>query len=337
MKSRIINLLIIVSIIMSILLSGCVDNKSDNKDKADKVSTIRIGSTAPGHAKFVVEEEKKWMEEEFAKDEIKVEFYPFTGGGSEAMTALASGSLDFAYTGSDPPLRTVAAGADIKLIAISQFGNPNQGSSIIVKNGSTIKSAKDLKGKKVAYLKGTVRHSTLAKALQYEGLTMKDIESLNLNFQASAPALLRGDIDAIVESATTIYPLVSKGEAVVIWDAKDHSEVVTAASQITVSGDFARKHPDIVKRFLKVDAKTAEWIDKNYEEAVRVFANGTKQDEEAVRRIYVGSFYVNPKLSNEAVDSLKEQESFMRVNNIMEGKVNFDTFLDKSFQDEISK
>lgn len=128
-----------------------------------------------------------------------MEFYPFTGGGSEAMTALASGSLDFAYTGSNPALRTASAGADIKLIAISSF-NTLTSTAIIVRNDSKIRTISDLKGKKVAYLKGTVRHAAIVKSLKKENMPIADIESFNLNFQASGPALIRGDIDALVEN-----------------------------------------------------------------------------------------------------------------------------------------
>lgn len=318
-----------------VLVIGIVGIFAINSQNGEhKIPAIRIGSTAPGHLKFILFQEKGWMDEEFAKDGIKVEYYPFTGGGSEATTALASGSLDFAYTGSNPALRTAAAGADVKLIALSGF-NPLTTVSIIVRNDSDIKSVKDLKGKKVAYLKGTVRHSSLAKALKTEGLSIKDIESLNLNFDASGPALIRGDVDAVVESESIVFPLVSKGAARVIISGRDRPDWATP-SAINVNGDFAKKHPDIVKRFLKIDLKTAQWAEEHPDETIKIFANATKQKEEAVRKQYPqNTFYVDPKITDTAIQRLKDEEEFMKENNLLEGKIDFNSWVDKSFLDSV--
>jgi len=306
----------------------------------EKLSVIRIGSTAPGHLKFILFQEKGWMDEEFAKDAIKVEYYPFTGGGAEALMALSSGSLDISYNGADPGLRTAAAGADIKLIGISSFGNPALGaSSIIVRNDSNIKSVKDLKGKKVAYLKGTMRHATIIKALETEGLSIKDIESFNLNFQASGPALIKGDIDALVEGETTVFELVSKGAARTLWRGKDHPEISSPASEINVRGDFARKHPDIVKRLLKIDLKTSRWADENPDETIKIFSKATKKDEKNVREVSYpeNKFYQNPQITDRAIQSLKDEEQFMKENGLMDGNVNWDSWVDKSFIDSVIK
>jgi aliphatic sulfonates family ABC transporter substrate-binding protein len=317
-------------------LTGIYFIANNSQSSEEKVSVIRIGSTAPGHLKFILFQEKGWMDEEFARDGIKVEYYPFTGGGSEAMAALASSSLDFAYTGADPALRTAAAGADIKLIALSSFGNPVSGaSSIIVRNDSKIQSVKDLKGKKVAYLKGTMRHATTIKALHTEGMSIKDIESFNLNFEASGPALIRGDIDALVESETTVYKLLSEKAARTIWKGRDHPEFASPASVVNVRGDFAKKHPEIVKRVLKVDLKTAQWADENPDETIKIYSKATKKDEKNVKEFSYpeNKFYQNPQITDRALQSLKDEEQFMKENGLMEGKVDFNSWIDKSFLD----
>ena len=148
----------------------------------DKPDVIRIGSTAPGHLKFILAKQDGWWDKEFAKDGIKVELVTFKGG-SEATTALATGAIEFAYTGNNPALRVAASGADVKLIGLSSYVRAG-GSYIVVKTDSPLKTLQDLKGKKVAYLTGTVRHSNFSKALDSVGLTTNDVESLNLPFEA---------------------------------------------------------------------------------------------------------------------------------------------------------
>ncbi len=327
-------LLSIVIIALLIGSAGFYFYGNNSQSSEEKISVIKIGSTAPGHLKFLLNMEKGWLDEEFAKDGIKIEYYPFTGGGSEAMVALASGGLDFTYTGTDPALRTAAAGADIKMIGLSSFGNPVSASSIIVRNDSAIKSVKDLKGKKVAYLKGTVRHATITKALKNEGLSINDIESFNLDFAASGPALIRGDVDAIVESESTTFPLVSKGDAKILFSGKDHPGFQSPPSPINVRGDFARKHPDIVKRLLKIDLKTSQWADEHFDETMEIFARVRKQNETATRNAYSASnktVFNDPRITDDAIQALKDEEEFMKENNLMEGKVDYNSWIDKSF------
>lgn len=328
----VIGLLLIAGVSGIIIAWG---NSPGNEEKIsvgndEKVSVIHIGSDAGSYLKFILLEQKGWLDEEFAKDGIKVEYHSFAGGAA-AQVALASGSLDFAYTGSNPSLRTAAAGADTKLIAIASFGNPVSGSSIIVRNDSTIKSISDLKGKKVGYLKGTGRHSSLAKALSTVGMSsLKDIESFNLDFAASGPALIRGDIDALVEGESTTYPLISTGQVRAIWKGKDHPDLKAAPSTVTVRGDFAKKHPDIVKRFLKFDLKAAQWADINPDDTIKINVNATKQAEKAIRMKYpanITTFYLDPQITNEAIQSLKDEVIFLRENELLDGELNIDSWV----------
>jgi len=299
-----------------------------------KVTVIRIGSTAPGHVKFLLNQQKHWLDEEFAKDGIKVEYFPFAGGGQEAATALATGGLDIAFTASAPALRTAASGANVKLIALSSFGS-NGGSSIAVRKDSSIQSVKDLKGKKVAFLTGTVRHSTITKALKLEGLSLKDIDGLNLAFEASGPALMRGDIDAIVEGRTTFTPLADTDSIRIILDGRDHPEW-SSPSAISVNGDFLKKHPDLVKRFLKIDLLSARWADANPAETIKIIADATKKKLSAVQKDHPDNkFYTEPRISQQAIDAFKSEEIFLKDAGLANGTVNYGNWIYSKLIDEV--
>lgn len=85
---------------------------------------------------------------------------------------------------------------------------------------------------------GTIRHSVLVKSLQSVGLAMKDIDSLNMSFESSAPALARGDI--------TVAILVNKGIAKVLIDNSRNLEWEISLL-ITANGDFAKNNMYIIK------------------------------------------------------------------------------------------
>ncbi len=303
---------------------------------ADKPDIIRIGSTAPGHLKFILQRHSGSLAKEFEKDGIKVEFIAFTNGGSEATTALATGAVEFIYTGNNPALRVAAAGADVKAIGLSSYVKEN-GSAIIVKTDSPIKSIDDLKGKKVAYLTGTVRHSTFAKALKSVGLMLADVESLNLAFDASGPALVRGDVDAVVESGDVAAKLVETGQARVILDASSHPEW-SAPFLVSANGEFVRKYPDLVRRLLKVDIETARWADAHPDETIKIFVDETKSSEKSVRKTYRDNvFYQDPKVTPEALASLKSEEQFMADAKLLKGSVDYDKWIDSSYLDAAYK
>jgi sulfonate transport system substrate-binding protein len=302
----------------------------------DKPSLIRIGSTAPGHLKFILARHSGAFDQEFAKDGIKVELVVFTNGGSEATTALATGAIEVTYTGNNPALRVAAAGADVKAVGLSSFTKAD-GSAIIVRADAPFKTVADLKGKKVAYLFGTVRHSIFSKALHAVGLTTNDVDSLNLAFDASGPALVRGDVDAIVETEDVAAKLVEAGQARVLLDANDHPEW-SAPYIISVNGEFARKYPDILTRLLKVDIELARWADAHPDETIKIFSEETKSLEKAVRKTYAdGHFYQDPRITDAAIQSLKGEEAFMSEAKLLKGTVKYDSWIDQSYLDKAYK
>jgi len=302
----------------------------------DKPSLIRIGSTAPGHLKFILARHSGAFDQEFAKDGIKVELVVFTNGGSEATTALATGAIEVTYTGNNPALRVAAAGADVKAVGLSSFTKAD-GSAIIVRADAPFKTVADLKGKKVAYLFGTVRHSIFSKALHAVGLTTNDVDSLNLAFDASGPALVRGDVDAIVETEDVAAKLVEAGQARVLLDANDHPEW-SAPYIISVNGEFARKYPDILIRLLKVDIQLARWADAHPDETIKIFSEETKSLEKAVRKTYAdGHFYQDPRITDAAIQSLKGEEAFMSEAKLLKGTVKYDSWIDQSYLDKAYK
>lgn len=288
---------------------------------------IRIGSTAPGHLKFVLLRNLKLLEKEFEAEGIDIELVTFDGG-SAASVALGSGQLDLMYTGNNPALRLAASGADVVAVGLSSWVPQNE-TTIIVRADSDIQKLEDLQGRNVAYLVGTVRHSTLAKALSTVGLSTNDVQPFNFGIETAGPALSRGDVDAIVESTATVQSLVDQGFARVIFDGNAHTDW-SSPFPITVNGAFARDYPNALARILAVDIKLAEWADANPEETIRVFVEETGRSEAATRATYPdGKFFQATELTPEAIASLKEEETFMAENDLLEGRVDYERWVDQ--------
>lgn len=292
---------------------------------------LRIGTTAPGHVKFLLSRDQKFFDQALAAQGTKVDYLVFTGGGSEVQTALGSGAIDVAYTGASPALRLAARSATAtQLIGLS--GVPLQGSvSIVVAKNSPLQSLQELKGRKVAYLSGTIRHSVFVKALQSKGLSVKDVESINMPFEASSAALARGDIDAIVESDITIAPLVQRGIARVLFDNTSHPEWEVPLL-ITANGEFAKKYPGTLQALLAADKQVADWANQHFAQAVSIYARERKTSEDAVRKEYPDSrFNEDPRITDQVLQTLRAETAFMQESKLLQGQIDFERWVNKQF------
>lgn len=89
-------------------------------------------------------------------------------------------------TGDSPPIFAQSAGAEI--VYIGQEPAKPESSAILVPAGSSICTLADLKGKKIAFTKGSSAHYLTVSALQKAGLSYADIQPVYLSpSEARAP------------------------------------------------------------------------------------------------------------------------------------------------------
>lgn len=119
---------------------------------------------------------------------ITLELSSFADGPT-IISAMESGSIDIGYIG-DGAHKLCAAG-NAEIIALSHVSN---GDAVI--GGPNVTSLEDLAGKTVAYSAGTSSEVILTNALNSVGLTMDDINAMNMDSSAIVTAMMTGDVDA---------------------------------------------------------------------------------------------------------------------------------------------
>lgn len=125
----------------------------------------------------------------------QVVFKEFSDGAA-LMTALKSGAIDYARVGDTPPVTARAAGTDIALIAAG--ATKEYGSGILVGKNSQITNLKQLKGKTIAYQKGTAAQYLIIQALKKAGLSTNDVKLVNMDQSSASVAFAKGSVDAWV-------------------------------------------------------------------------------------------------------------------------------------------
>ncbi len=99
-----------------------------------------------------------------------------------------------AHSGDAPLIFAQSAGVPFVYFGVSAISPESSG--IVVPKDSPLKTLAELKGKKVAFAKGSSAHYLVALALEKAGLTFADIKPIYLQPPDARAALLSGTVDA---------------------------------------------------------------------------------------------------------------------------------------------
>jgi sulfonate transport system substrate-binding protein len=105
--------------------------------------------------------------------------------------------------------------------------------------------------------------------LQKEGLTVNDIDLINLSQADIATAIVNGNIDAAAVWEPIITKLESEGAVRVLTDGTGIKKGILV---IIATNDFAGKHREQTKALLRAYQRGAQFIESNPKEAAQLIA-----------------------------------------------------------------
>lgn len=108
--------------------------------------------------------------------------------------ALNAGAVDAGIIGDAPLLFSVAAGSQVKAVAVDK--SDPVGTAVIVNKDSVLHSAADLKGKSIGTGRGSIGHFVALKALAQAGVKANEVHFRYLTPGDAKIALASGAIDA---------------------------------------------------------------------------------------------------------------------------------------------
>ena len=211
-----------------------------------KVAYVAIMNFAPLYLAI----ERGFMKEQ----NIEVEMQK-VASGTEAMAFLAQGSLDAGGIGiGASTYNAFNKGFDLRIVGSAAVQPRKDGPTIIIvrkdlRDSGKVKSVADLKGMKVALAggPGTTGAYFVARALKDAGLTVKDIEIVNLANPDMPLAIEKSSVDAALVGPPYSDQILGGGKGVLL--AKD----MAPGAMTTVfmySGKFIKERPDTAKRFM---------------------------------------------------------------------------------------
>lgn len=212
----------------------------------------------------------------FEEEGITVNLTQFQDGPT-IIAAMESGSIDIGYIGQGAHKLCINGQATI--FALSHISN---GDALI--GGPDVKSVSDLKGKKVAYSSGSSSEDILVNSLTKEGMTMDDIEAVDMDASAIVTAMLSGGVDACATwSPNSLKILDEMSDATKLTDNLTFSDqTVSLASWIAMPA-YAKDNRDILVRFTRALFKAMDYAAEDHqEETAELVAKEVAQDKETV-------------------------------------------------------
>ncbi len=321
MKQKLIALLLTLFTLTAIL-AGCGGSapKAPEKKAAAPLKDLKVTYVKqPLNIPSIVDKANQTIVKGFEKDGTKVTF-PEISSGAKQTEALAAGSLDIASClGGTSAILAASNGADVKVVGI--YSRAPKAFNIMVKDPA-IKTAADLKGKRVVGPKGTILHQILAAALVKEKLTLKDVEFRSIGIPAAVNALLAGEADAALVAGADVLRAQRAGARILA----NGEGLVNATIVIGVSGKFLKEHPETVKKYMALHQESIDFMKKNQDKAFEFTAKETGLSPEDVK-LMAPWYDFSTAITAKDLKDLEETQEFLLANDMQKKKIDIKSMI----------
>ncbi len=229
---------------------------------------------------------------------INVSWVEFQSG-PPLLESLNAGALDIGETGDTPPIFAQAAGA--KLVYVAAAPDAGRRSGILVHADGGIDKLADLKGKRIAFTKGSSAHNVVVHALAAGGLTYGDIQPIYLQPADAAAAFRNGSVDAW----SVWDPFFALGQRYPNTRTLVTAEKISPSNRFYLGGtDYVARNPEIVATFVEELGRGGRWATTHPVElaAVVVQTTGVEPDIAKIvasRDIYDVTYITDPILKQQ--------------------------------------
>ena len=299
MKKKSLLTILLVVIVAAIAWFGW---SSTHSTSATKLTTVTIGYQKADPVD--ISRARGELAKKMKAKGYKVVFKEFQDG-TALTTALKSGDIDYARVGDVPPVTAQANGLDFVYVAAGS--DKVQGSGIEVKKTSGITSLADLKGKTIAYTKGTSSQYMLIQALKKAGLSTSDVKMVSMDQATAAVAFAKGTVDAWASWDPYTATAEVNNDATLLVDdtglAKNRDFLISTKT-------YASKNKDVSKLLTKYLSQDMTWANNHKTQLTTMLMKMLKLKKSIVKKMVDRRTYSFGSVSDSI---LKEQQAIADV------------------------
>jgi sulfonate transport system substrate-binding protein len=259
---------------LSILLAAALGAVIATSAYAADPITLRIGDQKGGNRSLL---ESSGLAKDLPYKIVWSEF----PAAAPILEALNAGALDVGHTGDLAFLSIFAAGSPIKAIGGVRANADTQ--AILVRNDSPIKTAADLKGKRLAGTRGGWGQFLIDATLEKAGHKITDATFAPLGPVDAKIALVAGSIDGWAVWEPYVSYAVLKDNARVVADGAGLTPTLTF---IIASEQAIATKREAIADFLTRLNKARTWSRENVEAYAKNTSELTKLPEDVLLRAY---------------------------------------------------
>ncbi len=279
---------IVIGIIAISMLLGLYLYTNPNNEEIEHTQVVTIGQLPLiGNWPLYMAEEQGYFEDK----NITVQ-YENIQTSNQIMDALIRNDVQVGYLASLPVLAAQGTSPDqVQVFAFGDYSIENPFDALLVKKGSSIKSLKDLEGKKIGVFPGTTSTNFTKQYLKNENIDVIDIQFVQTPPAAMLQALDAGSIDALHAYEVNVAAGVDNGTAEILQSAifghvLDHAAIGIVAA----NSDWIKENPKLAKNFIDAFQKGLNYGQKNPEETRSLIQKRLNLSETVAKDVTVLDF-----------------------------------------------
>lgn len=235
---------------------------------ADKMTLILDWFVNPDHAPIKIAEARGFFAEEGLEVEVVEPADP-----SDPPKLVAAGKAELAISYQQDLHMAVDEG--LPLIRIGTLVDSPLNSLVVLEDGP-IKSIADLKGRKVGFSVGGFEEALLGAMLKNVGLSLNDVELINVNWSLS-PSVIQGQVDAVIGAFRNfeLHQMDIVGHPGRAFFVEE--EGFPAYDELIFVANKDNLDDDKLKRFLRAIEKATAYLAANPDESWQAFIEGRSE------------------------------------------------------------
>jgi NitT/TauT family transport system substrate-binding protein len=211
----------------------------------------------------------------FQKEGVDIDGFVGSSGGGSAIRNMMASKIPFAEVSFPAAVAAIQSGIDLKIVydAIDHLGDL----SWMVRADSPLKTIADLRGHKVAFSSPqSVTEMVVRMVLDKHKLTGNVTLIAAGSIEAGFTAVDAGAVDAAPAEVPAFLTPAGKYRAL-FRTANDIPDITTQVG--VVSADYAKAHPDIVRKLIAVHRDAVAYMIAHPAEAEKVYADVWNTDQ----------------------------------------------------------
>ncbi len=325
-KSLIIGFVIVILLVGGYYFSEKQEPETKYTGSVEKVS-IGISATSLLPSLVHIAKEKGYFLE-YGVD-VEVVGYPT---GKSALKAMFDDEVEISTVADVPIVSSSFERKDFSVFAT--ILESAQHAKALVRKGEGINLPKDLIGKKIATTIGTTAHFSLATFFTVNGMSLEDVEVVDLKPKEMVDAIVNEEVDAIFAWEPNIY---NAQKALGVRALLLPSDVgYNSTFNLVSKNDFINNNPELLKRVLKALVKAEEFSKNNREESVNIVATYLKTDREKIGGLWDG-YNFGVSLSQFFLVTLEDQARWKIENDKSLAGKKIPNYLDYIYIDSLEK